>query len=33
MAIHLCRACGTSYPESPSPPERCPICDVESPQA
>jgi len=29
MAIHICRTCGTSYPEAPTPPERCPICDEE----
>jgi glyoxylase-like metal-dependent hydrolase (beta-lactamase superfamily II) len=29
MPIHLCVTCGTSFPEAPSPPERCPICDEE----
>ncbi|MFC7738634.1 MBL fold metallo-hydrolase [Roseomonas sp. GCM10028921] len=29
MAIFLCTACGTSYPESPEPPRRCPICEDE----
>ncbi|SEN17322.1 hypothetical protein SAMN05444354_13278 [Stigmatella aurantiaca] len=29
MAIHLCSTCGTSYPESPTPPPRCPICEDE----
>ncbi len=27
MPIHICRECGTSYPDAPSPPARCPICD------
>ena len=27
--IHICSACGTSYPNSAAPPERCPICDDE----
>lgn len=26
MPIHICQACGTSYADAPSPPERCPIC-------
>lgn len=29
MTIHLCTACGTSYPGAPSPPELCPICQDE----
>ncbi|WNG27059.1 MBL fold metallo-hydrolase [Cystobacter fuscus] len=29
MAVHLCSTCGTSYPESTRPPERCPICEDE----
>ena len=29
MAIYLCTACGTSYPEAPSPPEHCRICEDE----
>lgn len=29
MAVHLCTACGTSYPDAPRPPERCPICEDE----
>lgn len=29
MTIYLCNACGTSYPESIEPPERCPICEDE----
>lgn len=29
MAVHLCRECGTSYPDAPSPPARCPICEDE----
>ncbi len=27
--IHLCSACGTSYPSLPVPPQRCAICDDE----
>ena len=26
MTIFLCKACGTSYPDAPEPPEGCPIC-------
>ena len=26
MPIHLCQTCGTTYPESATPPPRCPIC-------
>lgn len=29
MTIFLCTACGTSYPDAPSPPELCPICRDE----
>jgi hypothetical protein len=29
MAIHLCGACGTSYPDADGPPSRCPICEDE----
>ncbi|WNG17801.1 MBL fold metallo-hydrolase [Cystobacter fuscus] len=29
MSIHICRACGTSYPPADRPPERCPICEDE----
>ena len=29
MTIHICVTCGTSFPDAPSPPERCPICDEE----
>ncbi|MCJ2029063.1 MBL fold metallo-hydrolase [Methylobacterium sp. J-043] len=29
MTIHICLTCGTSFPDAPSPPERCPICDEE----
>lgn len=29
MPIHICRTCGTSYADAPSPPERCPICEDE----
>jgi len=29
MPVHICRECGTSFPEAPSPPARCPICDDE----
>lgn len=29
MTIHICRTCGTSYPDAPTPPARCPICEDE----
>jgi len=29
VTIHICVTCGTSFPDAPSPPERCPICDEE----
>jgi hypothetical protein len=29
MAVFLCTACGTSYPDAPRPPEHCPICEDE----
>ena len=29
MTVVLCTACGTSYPDAPRPPERCPICEDE----
>jgi glyoxylase-like metal-dependent hydrolase (beta-lactamase superfamily II) len=29
MAIHICCACGTSYPDAPEQPEHCPICEDE----
>ncbi|MCW6508264.1 MBL fold metallo-hydrolase [Lichenifustis flavocetrariae] len=29
MAVFLCTACGTSFPEAPVQPERCPICEDE----
>jgi hypothetical protein len=29
MPIHICSACGTSYPDTAEPPARCPICDDE----
>jgi hypothetical protein len=29
MPIHICGACGTSYPDTAEPPARCPICDDE----
>jgi hypothetical protein len=29
MTIFLCTACGTSYPDAPRPPNRCPICEDE----
>jgi glyoxylase-like metal-dependent hydrolase (beta-lactamase superfamily II) len=29
MPIHVCTACGTSYPEATTPPARCPICEDE----
>ena len=29
MAIHICCACGTSYPDAQEPPSRCPVCEDE----
>lgn len=29
MPIHLCEACGTSFPESATAPDTCPICEDE----
>ena len=29
MPIHICRECGTSFAEAPSPPASCPICEDE----
>lgn len=29
MPIHICRTCGTSFPETPDPPAHCPICENE----
>lgn len=29
MTILICATCGTSFPNSPAPPDRCPICDEE----
>ncbi len=29
MTVFLCTACGTSYPDAPRPPQRCPICEDE----
>jgi hypothetical protein len=29
MPIHICKTCGTSYPDAPQPPSACPICDDE----
>ena len=29
MPIHICKECGTSYAEAPSPPACCPICEDE----
>jgi hypothetical protein len=29
MPIHICRACGTSYPDTAQPPSGCPICEDE----
>jgi hypothetical protein len=29
MPIHICSACGTSYPDAAEPPSCCPICDDE----
>ncbi len=27
MPLHVCATCGTQYPDSEAPPERCPICE------
>lgn len=29
MPIQICVTCGTSFPDTPAPPTRCPICDDE----
>lgn len=29
MPVHICKECGTSYAEAPSPPACCPICEDE----
>ncbi|MCB1882613.1 MAG: MBL fold metallo-hydrolase [Geminicoccaceae bacterium] len=29
MDVHICRACGTSYPKAPAPPDACPVCEDE----
>lgn len=29
MTIHLCRTCGTSFPDADEPPASCPICEDE----
>jgi glyoxylase-like metal-dependent hydrolase (beta-lactamase superfamily II) len=29
MPIHICRTCGTSYPDTPGPPDQCSICEDE----
>lgn len=29
MPVHICKACGTSYPDAGAPPPRCPICEEE----
>jgi hypothetical protein len=29
MAIHICSTCGTSFPDTSSPPRNCPICEDE----
>ena len=29
MPVHLCKTCGTSFAETPTPPAHCPICDDE----
>ena len=29
MPIHICRECGTSFPEAGSPPSSCPVCEDE----
>jgi rubrerythrin len=27
MPVHICKTCGTSFPETPAPPAQCPICE------
>ncbi|MGA2998861.1 MBL fold metallo-hydrolase [Bradyrhizobium sp.] len=29
MPVHICKTCGTSFPEMPTPPTQCPICEDE----
>jgi glyoxylase-like metal-dependent hydrolase (beta-lactamase superfamily II) len=29
MPVHICKACGTSFPEASDPPAHCPICQDE----
>jgi len=29
MPIHICRECGTSFAEAPTPPPSCPVCEDE----
>lgn len=29
MPVHICTACGTSFPDAPAPPESCPVCTDE----
>jgi hypothetical protein len=29
MPVHICKTCGTSFPEASSPPAQCPICEDE----
>jgi hypothetical protein len=29
MPVHICKTCGTSFPEAPTPPADCPICEDE----
>ena len=27
--IHICATCGTSFPDTPAPPQSCPVCEDE----
>lgn len=29
MPVHICKTCGTSFPQTPAPPAQCPICEDE----
>lgn len=29
MTFHICETCGTQYPDTPVPPEQCPVCEDE----
>jgi DNA-directed RNA polymerase subunit RPC12/RpoP len=29
MPVYICKTCGTSFPQTPTPPAQCPICEDE----